>query len=153
MIHGQKRVAALLVLLAVVAAPLVVSGVAVPASPESSYKCYVSDSLTAGIVPNTVQAIGDVNCSGYGAAGSVAFTVRIKRYDGPTQTYVVVGTKAKRYTTLRVRHRLVVSLTPCVPGAYRGTYTAVLRSARGGLVSVNLQKLQTLQVTPGCGVK
>lgn len=141
-----------LLLLAVVLATLGSSRIASAYAPASGYKCYVLDSLTSGIVPNTIQAEGSVDCAGYGARGSVTFTVKLKKYNPTSKKWPAIGTKSKTYRTLRARHVLAVSKSPCVPGAYRGSYTAVLRDVRGGLVSVNAQKLATLHVGAGCAV-
>lgn len=148
----HRRVSSGALLLAALVAVLAANRAAF-AGQASAYQCYVSDNLTSGIVPNTIQALGIVDCSGYGARGTVTFTVRLKKWNAQTKTFRVIGTKAKRFSALRVKHRLAVSKSPCVPGAYRGSYTAVLRTSGGGLVSVNAQKLETLHVLQNCSVK
>jgi hypothetical protein len=121
-----------------------------PAQPAASYKCYVRDSLTDGLVPNTIRAEGSVDCSGYRGRGSVKFTVRLLEYDTQAKKYRVVASKSRRYRKLRTQHVLVADLVPCVAGRFRGTFKAVLRNAAGARVSTNSQKLGPLETYAPC---
>ncbi len=122
-------------------------------SGAGSYECYVGDSVTAGIVPDTIRAEGSVDCSGYGGPGSVRFSVRLQRFDAGAKKWRTLKVRARTYRTLRKQHLLSVSRTPCEPGTDRGVFRAMLRNSAGGLVSTNVQKLGNLHVLPGCVVK
>jgi hypothetical protein len=127
---------------------------AAPATAVSGgYQCYISDAVNAGFVPNTVQAEGVVDCSGFGGRGSVRFSVRLLRYDRQSKHWDTVKYKARRYTRLKRKHHLAAARTPCRPGTYRGVFRAVLRDASGRRVSVNVQKLGNLHVLENCVVK
>ena len=136
---------------------LLATAVVVAAAPATAapggYQCYISDAVNAGIVPNTLQAEGVVDCSGYGARGSVRFSVRLLSYDRQSKQWDTVKAKARRYTRLKRMHHLTAARTPCVPGTYRGVFRAVLRDAVGRRVSSNLQKLGNLRVLENCVVK
>jgi hypothetical protein len=136
---------------------LLATAVLVAAAPATAvsggYQCYISDAVNAGFVPDTVQAEGVVDCSGYGAQGSVRFSVRLLSYDRQSRQWHTVKAKARRYTRLKRKHHLAAAKTPCEPGTYRGVFRAVLRDAAGRRVSVNVQKLGNLHVLPNCVVK
>jgi hypothetical protein len=135
------------------AAAAVVAAAAPATAVSGGYQCYISDGVNAGIVPNTVQAEGVVDCSGYGARGSVRFSVRLLSYDRQSKQWHTVKVKARRYTGLKRKHHLAAATTPCVPGTYRGVFRATLRDASGTRVSVNVQKLGNLHVRENCVVK
>jgi hypothetical protein len=120
------------------------------AQSAGAYQCYVRDSLTYGFVPNTIQASGSVDCSGYGGRGSVKFTVRLIEYDADAKRWKVVASKSRRFKTLRKKHLLDANLRPCVTGRFRATFKAVLHNASGGRVSTNNQKLGPLKTQAPC---
>lgn len=136
---------------------LLVTAVVVAAAPTNAvsggYQCYISDGVNAGFVPDTVQAEGVVDCSGYGGRGSVRFRVSLLRYDRQAKQWDTVKVKARRYTRLKRKHHLAAATTPCVPGTYRGVFRAVLSDGSGRRVSVNVQKLGNLHVLANCVVK
>jgi hypothetical protein len=135
---------------------LLATAVVVAAAPATAvsggYECYISDAVNAGLVPDTVQAEGVVDCSGYGAPGSVRFSARLLSYDRQSKLWHTVKTTARRYTRLKRKHHLAAAKKPCEPGTYRGVFRAVLRDAAGRRVSVNVQKLGNLRVLPNCVV-
>jgi hypothetical protein len=137
----------------VLLATAVVAAAAPATAVSGGYQCYISDAVNAGIVPNTVQSEGVVDCSGYGARGSVRFSVRLLRYDRQSKQWHTVKVKVRRYTALKRKHHLAAATTPCVPGTYRGVFRATLRDAAGRRVSVNVQKLGNLHVKENCVVK
>ena len=136
---------------------LLATAVVVAAAPATAvsggYQCYISDAVNAGFVPDTVQAEGVVDCSGYGAPGSVRFSARLLSYDRQSRQWHTVKTKSRRYTRLKRKHHLAAAKKPCKPGTYRGVFRAVLRDAAGRRVSVNVQKLGNLRVLPNCVVE
>ena len=115
---------------------LLATAVVVAAAPATAvsggYECYISDAVNAGFVPDTVQAEGVVDCSGFGAPGSVRFSVRRLLYDRHSRQWHTVKTKSRRYTRLKRKHHLAAAKTPCKPGTYRGVLGAVLRDAAAG---------------------
>ena len=135
---------------------LLVTAVVVAAAPATAvsggYECYISDAVNAGLAPDTVKAEGVVDCSGYGAPGSVGFSVRLLKYDRDSKKWHTVKAQARRYGKLKRKHRLAAATTPCVPGTYRGVFRATLRDAAGRRVSVNVQKLGNLRVKENCVV-
>ena len=135
---------------------LLATAVAFAAAPATAvsggHQCYISDAVNAGFVPDTVQAEGVVDCSGYGAPGSVRFSARLLSYDRHSRQWHTVKTKSRRYTRLKRKHHLAAATTPCKPGTYRGVFRAVLRDAAGRRVSVNVQRLGNLRVLPNCVV-
>jgi hypothetical protein len=123
-----------------------------PAAGAGSYECYVRDSVTSGIVPNTIRAEGSVDCSGYGGPGSVRFSVRLQRFDAGAKQWRTVKVTGRTYKTLKRKHGLAVDEKPCAPGTYRGIFKAALRDSAGHQVSTNVQRLGTLRVLQGCAV-
>ena len=115
----------------------------------TAYKCYVSDGLYYGLVPGEVQATGAVDCSGYGGAGSVKFTIRLQRYDAQAKSWNTVKSKSRRYRQLSRKHHFDL-LSPCMPTKYRASYVAVLHKAGGVRVSTNSQKLGPITVQVPC---
>jgi hypothetical protein len=86
-----------------VAATTVTVLVHAPTAGAGSYKCYVRDTVTSGIVPNTIRADGSVDCSGYGGPGSVRFSVRgIFRAALRDSAGYHVSTNVQRLGNLRV---------------------------------------------------
>jgi hypothetical protein len=136
---------------------LLATAVFVAAAPATAvsggYQCYISDAVNAGFVPDTVQAEGVVDCSGYGAPGSVRFSVRLLKYDRQSKHWHTVKAEARRYGKLKRKHHLAAAKSPCVPGTYRGVFRATLRDAAGRQVSVNVQKLGNLHVKENCVVE
>jgi hypothetical protein len=139
-----------------IAGVLLVTAVVVAVAPATAvsggYQCYISDAVNAGFTPDTVDAEGIVDCSGYGAPGSVRFSVRLLKYDREAKRWHTVKAKARRYERLKRKHHLTAATSPCVPGTYRGVFRATLRDAAGRRVSVNVQKLGNLHVKENCVV-
>ena len=136
---------------------LLATAVVVAAAPATAvsggYGCYISDAVNAGFTPDTVKAEGVVDCSGYGAPGSVRFSVRLLKYDRQSKRWHTVKAEARRYGKLKRKHHLAAAKSPCVPGTYRGVFRATLRDAAGRRVSVNVQKLGNLHVKENCVVE
>ncbi len=123
-----------------------------PSAKAGSYGCYVGDTVTAGIVPDTIRAEGRVDCSGYGGRGAVRFSVRLQRFDAGAKAWRTLKVKARTYRTLKRKHRLAADERPCAPGTYRGIFKAALRDSAGHHVSTNVQRLGKLRVRQGCAV-
>jgi hypothetical protein len=123
-----------------------------PTAGAGSYECYVGDTVTAGIVPNTIRAEGSVDCSGYGGRGSVRFSVRLQRFNAGANEWRTLNVRARTYRTLKRKHRLAADERPCAPGTYRGIFKATLRDGAGHHVSTNVQRLGNLRVLHGCVV-
>ena len=123
-----------------------------PTAGAGSYECYVGDSVTAGIVANTIRAEGSVDCSGYGGRGSVRFSARLQRFDAGAKQWRTLKVRARTYRTLKRTHRLAADRMPCAPGTYRGIFKAALRDSAGRHVSTNVQRLGNLRVLQGCSV-
>ena len=136
---------------------LLMTAVVVAAAPATAvsggYQCYISDAVNAGFTPDTVKADGVVDCSGYGALGSVRFSVRLLKYHRGSKQWHTVKARARRYGQLKRKHHLAAATTPCLPGTYRGVFRATLRDAAGRRVSVNVQKLGNLHVKENCVVE
>ena len=70
-----------------------------PARSASAYECYVGDALNWGYRAGWVDASGSVDCSRFGAPGSVRFTVRLQRRETKGKTWHTANTSPGATTT------------------------------------------------------
>jgi hypothetical protein len=150
--HEGRKARRRIVVGCLVAATTVAVLAHAPTAGAGSYECYVGDSVTSGIVPNTIRAEGSVDCSGYGGRGAVRFSVRLQRFDAGAKQWRTLKVRARVYKTLKRKHRLAADERPCAPGTYRGIFRAALRDSAGHHVSTNVQRLGNLRVLQGCAV-
>ena len=120
-----------------------------PARSASAYECYVGDALNWGYRAGWVDASGSVDCRGFGAPGSVRFTVRLQRRETKGKLWHTANTATRRYHDLRRRHLLSVS-RHCRDAFFRGIFTAVLFDSAGRRVSTNRQVLGPAHVPANC---